>query len=116
MSKQTIEINVPEGYEVAEGDQPRLPKKGDFFLSEPSEAKECHVDFDYSNYIILKKIAPKYWKGERYDPIFNNKISDVVEIRALSDAVKLYEEAYVNLGDIPKTPIYESLKELLNEN
>ena len=88
--KQTIEIEVPDGYEVAEGEQPRLPIKGDWYLGAGIEAIPVDQDYEECHFVILKKKAPEYWKGERYDPFTNYKMYDVVEIKALEDLHRLY--------------------------
>lgn len=118
MAKQTIEINVPEGYEVAEGDQPRRPKAGEYFLSELTEVKECHIDFEFSIHIILKKKKPKYATlGFGGGGILNDGNVDCakkyVEIQALEDALTIISrmETGTMLGMDIKT--CEALKELI---
>lgn len=110
--KQTIEIEVPEGYEVSEGEQPRLPKEGEYYLHnyKANEAGRTHT----WPVIILKKKAPKYWKGERYDPFTNYKMYDVVEIKALEDLIDLFEKQR-SFGQImsEEWQRYEALKELV---
>ena len=85
--KQTIEIEVPEGYEVSEGEQPRLPKEGEYYLHnyKANEAGRTHT----WPVIILKKKAPEYFKGKYYEKLTDEFCYDVVEIKALEDALEL---------------------------
>lgn len=112
--KQTIEIEVPEGYEVSEGEQPRLPKEGEYYLHnyKANEAGRTHT----WPVIILKKKAPKYWKGERYDAHTNYKMYDVVEIKALEDALELidsYMASIKTIGNESDKATYKALKTLM---
>ena len=60
MNKQTIEINVPEGYEIAEGEQPRSPNVGEHFLSVDGWVQTAINKFKNNAKIILKKKEPDY--------------------------------------------------------
>lgn len=110
--KQTIEIEVPEGYEVAEGEQPRLPEKGEYFIdfgNTVAEAIDTHTPC-----IVLKKKAPKY----RVDDVvvLGNGLPPckMVEIKALEDLIDLFEKQR-GFGQISNDEWqrYEALKELL---
>lgn len=88
-TKQTIEINVPEGYEVAEGVQPRAGEQGEYIWlttwSTPCKA----TGKQFGKHIILKKKAPEYFKAKYYEKLTDEFCYDVVEIKALEDALSL---------------------------
>lgn len=89
--KQTIEIEVPEGYEVDAGEQPRKPENGDMFMGIDGEAYEYKTarPDDDRRLIILKNKAPEYFKGKYYEKLTDEFCYDVVEIKALEDALEL---------------------------
>lgn len=50
--KQTIEIDLPEGYEAIAY---RLPKEGDMIISSIGQAANAIVDYKYERRIIIRK-------------------------------------------------------------
>ena len=40
MKKQSITINIPEGFTVSGGQQPRCPVEGDFYLGPSGEVRK----------------------------------------------------------------------------
>lgn len=109
--KQTIELTIPDGYEVAEGEQPRLPKKGDCYLHYDGKAVEVLHDFQSNRHIILKKKAPEY-KTSKNSCLQTAESLQWVEIKALEDAVRIIKHRASNLNT---DQIYtvNALKELL---
>lgn len=107
MNKQTIELTIPEGYEVAEGEQPREVELGDFYLGEDGFAIKAEIACPVA--IILRKKAPKYWRGELFNGD-NYKVCDVVEIQALKDALPLIPPCEL---DSEERATYEALKALV---
>lgn len=59
MSKVDMIVTIPDGYEIAEGEQPRKPKRGDLFLNLDKKVILASVTHS-SHYIILKKKKPEY--------------------------------------------------------
>lgn len=100
--REQITINVPEGYEVAEGEQPRLPKKGEFFIDFGNTAAEAVST--HTLCIVLKKKAPKY------HVIKMEAGGDYVEIKALEDALSMILAIDQTDENLQK---YEALKELI---
>lgn len=123
MNKQTVDINVPDGYEIAEGDQPRLPRSGDYFLSMVDLQSGCaQVDFHNTYCIILKKKLPEYelisvtMQGQVYQGNGKGLLvpsRQYVEKNALRHALELFEAAasYNNLQD----PNYLALKAIIDD-
>lgn len=114
--KQTIELNVPNGYEVAEGEQPRSPIKGEYrwLLSwdKPVFIKNDWLHSDYDKYIILKKKAPKYEARTLHAEI--GKPVHYVEKKALEDAIALLRsETATDRFKYDKKETYEALEELI---
>lgn len=112
--KQTIEIEVPEGYEVSEGEQPRLPKEGEYYLHnyKANEAGRTHT----WPVIILKKKAPEYFKGKYYEKLTDEFCYDVVEIKALEDCLELidaYMASFKVIGHESDRATYKALKALV---
>ena len=106
-----IELDLPdiEGYELAEGKQPRMAKAGDYFtdlLGEKMTFKDPHSGYTVEKYIILKKKAPKYLVID--GAAFEKKY---VEIKALEDALELSSGMIMTDNDIA---IYKELYSLLN--
>lgn len=87
--KQTVELTIPDGYVVAEGEQPRIPKKGEFYLTTNGEAKECFRNEFMGRNIVLKKKEPKYRVEDVVVAGSNQPSCKMVEIKALEDAVRL---------------------------
>ena len=59
--KVQLDIEIPEGYEVAEGEQPRLPVQHDHYMSMGGDSVGlAGYGFDFAKCIILKKIEPEY--------------------------------------------------------
>lgn len=58
--KVELDLEIPEGYEIAEG-KARAPKKDEWFMDLASDrAHLASVNFTRANYIILKKKEPEY--------------------------------------------------------
>ena len=101
--KQTIEINVPEGFEVAEGEQPRQSIEGDYYwLTTWKEPFYCPTSgYAAGKHIILKKKAPEYERiekrrlGEHDNKSWTvayaseSPFGEYVEIKALEDCLEL---------------------------
>ena len=85
-----IELDLPdiEGFEIAEGKQPRPVKVGEYYLGmETLEAKQWNgACTSFDNAIVLKKKAPKY-KTTTVDT--GRELFKYVEIKALEDAMSL---------------------------
>ena len=92
MKKQSITINIPEGFTVSGGQQPRCPVEGDYFLC-AGNVKEAHVEFTQDKFIILEKEAIKYYTCDHkvLSPYSYNgyKEIEMVELEALKDALGL---------------------------
>lgn len=115
MNKVTVELSIPDGYEIAEGEQPRIPVSGDIFLDDMKPEK-ANWDFEQSYYIILKKKAPKYRVINDLAHIVNADLEEIryVEIKALKDALGLLRsETDASLFVYSKKETYEALKELV---
>ena len=86
--KITLDLPDIEGFEIAEGKQPRHVKVGEYCLSmETLEAKQWNgACTSFDNAIVLKKKAPKY-QVVKFDML--NKDKSYVEIKALEDAMSL---------------------------
>lgn len=115
MNKHTVEINVPEGYEVAES-KPRAPKKGEMFMDLDSKmAHECDHDFNHTNYVILRKKKPAYFSQvNQVNTEEGWKMKTMVEVKALEDAMKIIENMNMNPElDMFECNAYGPLKELL---
>jgi hypothetical protein len=107
-----IELDLPEieGFELAEGKQPRMAKAGDYFtdlLGEKMTFKDPHSGYTVEKYIILKKKAPKYkvLDSVAFDGVY-------VEIKALEDAIEIIDSHYNWSADLRAATL--ELKELLN--
>lgn len=90
-----IELDLPdiEGFEIAEGKQPRPVKVGEYYLGmETLEAKQWNgACTSFDNAIALKKKAPKYRTEEiTYQ---KGKIK-MVDIKALEDAIEIIDSYY----------------------
>ena len=87
-----IELDLPdiEGFEIAEGKQPRPVKVGEYYLGmETLEAKQWNgACTSFDNAIVLKKKAPKY-KTVSYADCVGDNGCKYVEIKALEDLIKL---------------------------
>lgn len=116
MNKQTIELIIPEGYEVADGEQPRLPVAGDYLLGVSGEAIPVDADYESCRYIILRKKAPKYERIELelsadFHPDCNRgQEGSYVEIQALKDALPLIPPCGL---DSEERAVYKALKALV---
>lgn len=122
MNKQTIEINVPEGFDIAEGEQPRVPVEGDWYWEiDMDETREARSDLHEDRYIILRKIPYEYQainkrlissNGECFtiDYISEAKPGRYVEVKALEDALSLAVEKSL---DYEEEKLLSTLKTLL---
>ncbi|PHS60947.1 MAG: hypothetical protein COB12_12525 [Flavobacterium sp.] len=110
-----IEIPDVEGYELAEGEQPRAPKKGEDFTRLGGQLYTCEHNEMVDKYIILKKKTPNYHRvqvlGASSYPVFCND-GNFVSVGALKDAMSL-----VTYGDLVAygldSEMYKTLKELI---
>lgn len=93
MKKQSITINIPEGFTVSGGQQPRCPVEGDFYLGPSGEVKEAHIEFTHDKFIILEKEMLEYHTSSHkvLSPYSYNgyKEIEMVELQALEDALGL---------------------------
>jgi hypothetical protein len=111
--KITLDLPEIEGYELAEGKQPRMAKAGDYFtdlLGEKMTFKDPHSGYTVEKYIILKKKAPKYaiLKGAAFE-------KEYVEKKVVRDLMVIVEQ--INSGaefDLTGFANYLEIKELLN--
>jgi hypothetical protein len=116
MNKHTIELNIPEGYEPDDGEQPRIPKVGDFLMDEYfdilEQVSEPLSSKRFNKAIILRKKNPVYQLLDlREDGCAGLKY---VEIKALEDAMKILENMNMNPDlDMFECDAYGPLKELL---
>lgn len=107
MNKQTIELTIPEGFEVAEGEQPRVAKIGELYLAYDcmgiTKAKRSH---GCAKSIILKKKEPVY-------KVCKNGFGQVesVEIKALEDALSIINKYGFDMED---RHAVNALKELIS--
>jgi hypothetical protein len=104
--KITLDLPEIEGYELAEGKQPRIPKKGECICAMDGVVMDTYVDTMVDKFIILKKKGPKYAVID--GAAFEKKY---VEIKALEDALELSSGIMMNGYDIA---IYKELYSLLN--
>jgi hypothetical protein len=118
--KVTLDLPEIEGFELAEGKQPRPVKFGEYSINmETLEATQWNgACTSFDNAIVLKKKAPKYetrfidknnclWIGDDQG-IREGKT--YVEIKALEDALKLMHGRTLNFDDMR---IYDELKSLI---
>ena len=114
-----VKLNLPEieGYEAADGEQPRFPRVGDFCITmngtSPTEVKEaCSY---VSKRIILKKKAPVYDVIEI--PMSREAYCKYVEIKALEDAISIIDRMESNpnesVEDLNFGKVYNALQELI---
>jgi hypothetical protein len=111
MNKHTIELSIPEGYEVKEK-EPRAPKEGEWFMDLGSKfVHKCERDLNHTDYIILRKKKPVY-KTTVVDT--GRELFKYVEIKALEDALEIIdamnEAPSLEAGDCDN---YKALKELV---
>lgn len=126
----TLDLDIPEGYEQAEGKQPRYPKKGEEYttVSGGHFIAECNIE---AKYIILKKKEPKYavrfidtddcvWLGP------DQKIREgrtYIEMKAVSDLNRIIENIRYRYGckELSKFLLdqeletYQAIEEILHE-
>lgn len=116
MNKQTVELNIPEGYEIKEK-EPRAPKEGEYYFNmRRNKASECtHTWADVSGVaIILRKKKPVYTVIDHSFSIPAYDAGRFVEIKALEDAMKILENMNMNPElDMFECDAYGPLKELL---
>lgn len=112
--KQTIEIEVPEGYEVAEGVQPRIAMPDEYILVD-GRAIEPTITTS-KRYIVLKKKAPKY-KTSKNSSLQTAESLEWVEIKALQDALRIINE-HTNKYDFSESEreTVKALKKLTHES
>ena len=108
-----IELNLPdiEGYEPAEGAQPRYPKTGDSFLVVDGSTEVQLATFNYESLkaIILKKKEPKY--HTQISSIYHKGTLKMVELKALEDAIAIIDSHYNWSADLRAATL--ELKELI---
>lgn len=104
MNKQTIEINVPDGFEV--DGEPREPKAGEWYMQVNSKrACLANKDLGCGLAIILRKKKPVYaCIHDNYTDL------DYVEIKALKDALELIDDLKTDSQD---EPLIKALKEMM---
>lgn len=114
MNTLTIDINVPEGFKNAGGDQPRRPKAGEYYLNDDLEAVKAERAHK-CNRIILAKLWPEYDVLKLPPTPLNDKPGHYVEIKALEDLIKLTEECFIAEGHMTgeQWDQYNAIKELV---
>ena len=110
MTQITLDIEIPEGYELAEGRQPRIPLKDDWYtLVGANKAMLCnHNNFNLNAMtIILKKKEPEYKvigiRMNAFDvpQICSDKSAPkYVEIKALEQALNMLAQFEVNRHEL----------------
>jgi hypothetical protein len=109
--KITLDLPEIEGYELAEGKQPRPVKFGEYSINmETLEATQWNgACTSFDNAIVLKKKAPKYHTFTSSHPFHE---CEYVEIKALEDAIEIIDSHYNWSADLRAATL--ELKELLN--
>lgn len=111
MNKQTIELSIPEGYELKEK-EPRAPKEGELYYNmRLNKVSECTLTWaDTSGVaIILRKTKPVYHVA-CLPPSRLDSANKYVEIKALEHALICLEGGFTDGSD---KPVIEALKELV---
>lgn len=107
--KVELDLQIPEGYEVAEGKQPRIPKNKEYFidLHGGDVYHQCRHDNTYDPFIILKKKAPEY-KIE----VLNYGERDItfVSVSALKHALDILGTYALTNEDLS---LYDNLRKLI---
>jgi hypothetical protein len=110
MMKITLDLPEIEGFELAEGKQPRPVKFGEYSINmETLEATQWNGSCtSFDNAIVLKKKAPKYKKMR--SKLFG---SNFVEIKALKDAIAIIDSHYNWSADLRAATL--ELKKVLGD-
>ena len=96
MMKVELDLQIPEGYEVAEG-KPRIPKNLEYFYVIGCDSPyQCKRDDYYEEAIIIKKKEPKYLTDGF---MTNNGLVHMVSINALADALLIIEDLAITAHD-----------------
>jgi hypothetical protein len=109
-----IELDLPEieGYELAEGKQPRPVNFGEYSINmetlEATQWNGAYTSFD--NAIVLKKKAPKY-KTTTVDT--GRELFQYVEIKALREAIAIIDSHYNWSADLRAATL--ELKKVLGD-
>lgn len=114
-NKHTIELEIPEGYEPDEGEQPRMADYGDWYLAGGKASQwQSKVSQSSIKVIILRKKAPKYHTStsKKFAPLeyYGYLEVKVVEIKALEDALDMIGKSVLSNDE---TQVYRALKELV---
>ncbi len=117
-----VKLSLPdiEGFEIADGEQPRLAKSGDYYMGMNNHAvsfKDPRSGYTVDKFIILKEKAPDYrliqirsdgqWAGFA-DSMFKDKF---VEIKVLEDALSMVDENLIEVGG-REDAMFQALKKL----
>lgn len=89
MSKQTLEIKVPNGYELT--GEYRSPREGEFYLNRVGLVSKCGSGVLVCLYPILRKKAPQ--KRSLWVNCYPKNNSDVYQDYAYSSKEQAYDNA-----------------------
>jgi hypothetical protein len=105
-----VKLKIPEGYEPDDGEQPRKPKAGEWYLYDGKVFETSGNGL--LHHIIVRKKPPEYEVLTRPTtrPYLAHK--SYVELQALKDALAIIEEGRTQMSD-KQLVIYNALTEVV---